>query len=89
MDWQPIKDMPKDRYAVVGRWCCGGPGEGYWCQLLASWGVYGERCGAVSGQKFWSYEEHDRPSRFYDDDGQYAEPTHFCPIPAPPQGPRP
>jgi len=83
-EWQTIETMPPKRYAIVGRWCCGGPSKGFWHQALANWGQYSVELG---GMKFWSYENtaEKRPSPFYDDDGNYAEPTHWFAIPWPPQ----
>lgn len=63
---------------MVGRWCGGGGlGGYYWHQVLANWYV-------IEGKREWSYVERHRPSPFYNDEGNYAEPTHFHAIPAPP-----
>lgn len=75
--WQLIETMPEYKYHIVGRWC----GVGifpYWNQVLANWFIFKEsRC--------WSYEQPNRESVFFDDAGNYAEPTHWHEIPQPPE----
>ncbi len=79
-NWQPIDQLPMHTNALVGRWNGTGTGKRYWSRLIAFWFT-------VNGQKEWSYYEEYRPSPFYDDDGNYADPTHFVLIPREPQEP--
>ena len=79
--WQSIEDLPEHTPALVGRWNGVGTGRRYWSRIIAHWFM-------VNGQKEWTYREHHRESPFYDDDGNYAEPTHFAPIPPEPPEPK-
>lgn len=77
--WQPIEQLPPHQYAMVGRWCCRSlPNGGYWHEIRANWFD-------LNGERHWSYEEPLRPSPFYDDDCNYAGPTHFHAIQEPPK----
>lgn len=80
--WKSIAGMPPRRYAMVGRWCGhgGSASSVYWNEVRANWAEH-------NGEKFWSYEERNRPSPFYDAEGNYAEPSHYCEIPEPPPKP--
>lgn len=75
-EWQPIETMPEHKYHVVGRWCGGGAFP-YWNQVLANWFLF-------HGGACWSFEEPSRPSPFYDNDGNYALPTHWQLVSVPP-----
>jgi hypothetical protein len=81
--WRPIAEMPERKFALVGRWC--GPSKPYWHEVRANWFMFGSNCGPLSGTKSWSYETHENPSPFYDENGNYAKPQWFCEIPSPPE----
>ncbi len=80
-EWQPIETLPERTNAEVGRWNGSGNGKFYWSSVSASWFT-------VNGAKEWTYERSYRKSPFYDDDGDYAEPTHFMLRPSPPPPPK-
>jgi hypothetical protein len=81
-EWQPIELLPCSHQAVVGRWCCGEPGKGYWHQVLAHRYEF-EHGGKMIRE--WTFTGRNGESPFYDDDGNYADPTHFLAIPGPPR----
>lgn len=82
-EWQPISTLPPNKTVIVGGWCLH-PGHRYWQQVMARWYILPFPSGDV---KEWSYRKRDCDSPFYDEDGEYCEPTWWHEIPEPPPEP--
>lgn len=79
MKWQPIETAPKDGTSILGfqLWSIG-PG---WCVLTwTEWGEHVDEAGLTEIKPGWTIPE-----------DHYAtcwEPTHWMPLPEPPEGER-